>query len=153
MILTMHSCDRAAHLASHHLSLCVHLWDCLFRLMGCSPEQCTCSRRNISLCDDRSHPVYPHFLSHRLPLSVSAPPFPAWAQLKQFPFPSASGLWWQHFACDVPVRGLHYALLKKTLFDLTRFYFEGPSLKNSHHRPLNPPPLLIILHQKREKNM
>lgn len=109
--------------------------------MGCSPEQCTCSRRNISLCDDSSHPVYPQFLSHRLPcLSVSAPPFPAWAQLKQFSFPSASGLWWQHFACEVPVRGLHYALLKKTLFDLTRFYFEGPSLKNSHHRPLNPPP-------------
>lgn len=32
MILTMHSCDRAAHLASHHLSFCVHLWDCPLHL-------------------------------------------------------------------------------------------------------------------------
>lgn len=72
-------------------------------------------------------------------LSVSTPLIPAWAQLKQFSWPSAPGLWWQLFACEVPARGLHYALLKKTLFDLTRFYFEGPSLTNSHRRPLCPP--------------
>lgn len=60
---------------------------------------------------------------------------PAWAQLKQFSCPSAHRLRRQLFACEVPVRGLHYALLKKTLFDLTRFYFEGPSLKNSHPPP------------------
>lgn len=85
--------------------------------------------------------------------SVSALLIPAWVQLKLFPCPSALVLWWQLFACEVPVRGRHCALLKKTLFDLTRFYFEGPSLKNSHSRPLCPavPPLLIILDQKREK--
>lgn len=69
-------------------------------------------------------------------LSVSTPLIAAWAQLKQFPYPSAHGLWWQLSACEVPARGLHYALLQKTWFDLTRFYFEGPSLKNSQHRPV-----------------
>lgn len=82
----------------------------------------------------------PTFIFHvTVFLSVCAPLIPAWAHLKQFSCPSAPGLWWQLLACEVPVRGLHYALLKKTLFDLTRFYFEGPSLKNSHRWPLTAP--------------
>lgn len=77
--------------------------------------------------------------SFSVSLSVSTALTPACSQLKHISCPLAHGLWLQLFECEVPVRGLHYTLLKTTLFDLTRFYFEGPSLKNSHHWPLRSP--------------
>lgn len=155
MILTVHGCDWAAHLAPHHLPYCVHLWDCRLHLLVAHLNNAHAHSTLVSavVILTPSTPVFGLTVS----LSVSAALIPAWAQLKHFSCPSAPGLWWQLFACEVPVRGLHYTLLKKTLFDLTRFYFEGPSLKNSHRWPLSPPslfpPLLIILDQKREKNM
>lgn len=109
-----------------------------------------------------------HLLTSKLSVLVSAwmllclttvwvfylclPLIPAWAQLKPYSWPFSFGCG-APFACEVPVRGLHYAALKKTWFDLTRFYFEGPRLKNSHRQSRPPPrPLLIILDQKGRKN-
>ena len=55
-VLTLRGCDRAAHLTSHHSSLCVRLRDCLLHLWLHSPGQCTCSPHNIGPCDWRLSP-------------------------------------------------------------------------------------------------
>lgn len=55
-VLTVRGCDRAAHLTSHHSSLCVRLRDCLLHLWLRSPGQCTCSPHNVGLFDWRLSP-------------------------------------------------------------------------------------------------
>ena len=55
-ILAVRGCDRAAHLTSHHSSLCVRLRDCLLHLWLRSPGQCTCSPHNVGLFDWRLSP-------------------------------------------------------------------------------------------------
>lgn len=92
----------------------------------------------------------------RLPL------IPAWAQLKQFP--PFLGSWSAVAAlCKLrlPLRGLHYTLLRKTLFDLTTFFFFFPRKGQFERIPtadlfanaVDPTLSLIIFDQKREKNM
>lgn len=137
MILTVHTCDWAVCLVSHHLSFCLHLWDCLLHLwfahLNNAPAQFTnlvSAMMIATLFPSHSMSFYPcPSPCLAVSLSVFTSLIPAWAQLKQFSCPSAHELWRQLVACEKPVRGLHYAVLKKTLFDLTRFYFAGAKLK------------------------
>lgn len=55
-VLAVRGCDRAAHLTSHHSSLCVRLRDRLLHLWLRSPGQCTCSPHNVGLFDWRLSP-------------------------------------------------------------------------------------------------
>lgn len=148
MILAVYSRDWAAHLAPHYLPFCLHSWDSLLHpwLAHLNNSTWSLPPSLFSL----------HLLTFAVSPSLSSPLIPTWAQLWPFSSRWAPERWrWKFFSCEVPVRGLHYTLLKQTLFDLTWCYFEGPSLKRSHHWPLGPSLslLLIVWDQKREKNM
>lgn len=98
----------------------------------------------------------------RLPLTVSAPLDPCVGSIKTVsPFLGS----WSAVAAlcklRLPLRGLHYTLLRKTLFDLTTFFFffsqkgqfERIPTADLFANAVDPTLSLIIFDQKREKNM
>lgn len=79
-------CDWAAHLASHHLPLCVHLWDCLLRLrlahLNNAPARSTTLVAAVMILTRPSLIFCPSLrVCLTVSLSVSTPLIPAWAQL------------------------------------------------------------------------
>ena len=138
--------DWVPHLASCHLFFCPYLLDTLFHLPFAHLERFTCSLPSFSCCKNDSHSVHPHLPSFYPCLCQCLTPYSdlCMGSIKTVFLP---------FSYQAEMAALCmwevFIILLKTLFNLTRYYFEGPSLKN----PPVSHPLLIILNQKRKKNM